>query len=92
MSDNYPGGWFGASWGAPVCDEATHLPTPVGDLCTECMVEIIDGDRGMLIPFAGMTPAVLSSFHLGCFLRTVGVPVSPADARTMFTPREGRHE
>lgn len=68
---HYPGGWFGESWCAPVCDEARHLPTPVGDLCTECAQEITADDQGVLIPFAGMTPIVLSAYHLPCFLATV---------------------
>lgn len=67
MSD-YPGGWFGKSWGAPVCDPETHLPTPVGDLCVRCAGEITDDDQGMIVPFAGMQPAVLSAHHLDCFL------------------------
>lgn len=70
MSD-YPGGWFGPSWGAPVCDEADHLPTPVGDRCIECMSLITDDDQGMLIPFADMTPMVLGAYHLMCFLATI---------------------
>ena len=68
---NYPGGWFGESWGAPVCEESQHLPTPVGDLCTECAQPITEDDQGLLIPFAGMTPAVLCSYHLTCFLSTI---------------------
>jgi hypothetical protein len=91
VSDNYPGGWFGRSWGAPVCDPETHKPTPVGDRCTECLQEIEEDDQGMLIPFAGMTPAVLSSFHLDCFLKTIipgGMPRSEIDAINTFIPRK----
>jgi hypothetical protein len=68
---SYPGGWFGESWGAPVCEENRHRPTPVGDLCVECAQDITEDDQGMLIPFAGMTPAVLGSYHLICFLSTI---------------------
>ena len=68
---NYPGGWFGESWGAPVNEEGQHLPTPVGDLCVECAQKIEETDQGMLIPFAGMTPMVLMGYHLTCFLSTI---------------------
>ena len=78
MSDDYPGGWFGASWGAPVCEENRHLPTPVGDRCVACSFFVKEDDRGMIIPFAGMRPAVLMSYHLGCYLREI----LPADIAT----------
>lgn len=82
--DWYPGGWFGASWGAAVCDPETHLDTPVDWLCGDCLRPIEADDRGMLIPFtygelkpdsgryepAGMT---LVGEHLACFLRGLGV-------------------
>jgi len=62
----YPGGWFGKSWGAPVCSPDTHKPTPIGDQCIDC--------AGLIIPFAGMRPAVLGSHHLDCFLKSIGAP------------------
>lgn len=74
MTDGYPGGWFGESWGAPACDPDRHKPTPVGDQCISCAQDILDGDQGMIIPFAGMRPAVLGAHHLDCFLREIGVP------------------
>lgn len=69
----YPGGWFGESWGAPVCDPARHLPTPVGDLCEECMGVITAADSGMLIPYLGGLdgPTTLDAYHLPCFLSTM---------------------
>ncbi len=49
--NNYPGGWFGESWGAPVCDdEAHHRLTPVGVECFECLVAVTAEDRGLIIP------------------------------------------
>lgn len=93
----YPGGWFGESWGAPVCEPDRHMPTPVGDKCVDCAQLITADDRGMIIPFAGMTPPVLESHHLDCFLRIVmpeglrdeidkqvfGRPVSTEEFRAM---------
>ena len=70
--DNYPGGWFGESWDAPVNEESRHLPTPVGDRCVGCAGDIIETDRGMLVPFADVRPAALGAWHLDCFLRSFG--------------------
>lgn len=75
MSEGYPGGWFGESWGAPVCDPATHKPTPVGQACEECTKEITGDDSGMLIPYvtgAQRYPTVtLTAYHLFCWLSTI---------------------
>lgn len=70
--DRYPGGWFGESWDAPVCDPARHMPTPVGDRCVECSDLIEEDDQGMIIPFwDGTAPVMLTSTHLTCFLATI---------------------
>lgn len=68
--DDYPGGWFGASWGAPACDESRHLPTPVGQACLACPRRIGADDQGLAVPGPR---AGLSHFHLDCFLRDIGV-------------------
>lgn len=71
--DGWPmGGWFGASWGAPVCDEDRHFPTPVGEPCAElCGGSIEPEDQGMLIPHLSTnTPPVLRAYHLTCWRRT----------------------
>lgn len=71
--DDYPGGWFGESWYAPVCESARHRPTPVGDICPQCDKAIALGDQGMLIPFIPFisSAAKLLSWHLDCFLASV---------------------
>lgn len=73
MSDDYPGGWFGPGWGASICNETRHLPTPVGEQCLDCHEVFVDGDQGLTIP--GMTDGVvdLRSIHLACFMREVGI-------------------
>lgn len=53
--DEYPGGWFGASWGAPVNEDTRQLPAPVGEPCTRCGLVIKNGDQGVLIP-GGFVP------------------------------------
>ena len=74
MNDEYPGGWFGQSWDAPVNEEGRHLPTPVGDTCASCLEPIQDTDRGMLIPvvtFERGVSALLEAWHLECYLRNM---------------------
>lgn len=76
MRDDYPGGWFGPSWGAPVCEPATHLPTPVGQECMfRCGKLIVDGDAGMVIPGGDAEGQFrLYAAHRDCFLRDLGLP------------------
>lgn len=68
---DYPGGWFGTSWGAPVCDPVRHLSTPVGEECLFCEKVITADDSGLTIPGVGAT--ILRSMHIECFLDTIGV-------------------
>lgn len=71
--DDYPGGWFGASWGAAVCEESRHKSTPVGQPCMDCVVPITADDQGLILPYVtadrGM---VLTAYHKACFLRGLG--------------------
>jgi hypothetical protein len=65
--------WFGKSWGAPLCQDAEHAPTPTGALCLGCDDEIRDGQKGLLIPFVSLTePPSIRPWHLECFLLSVG--------------------
>jgi hypothetical protein len=72
-SHDYPGGWFGPSWGALVCDPANHMATPVGEKCLDCKKVFVDGDQGMTIPHASDEGVDLRSIHIDCFLREIGV-------------------
>ena len=71
--DEYPGGWFGPSWGALVCDPARHRPTPVGERCLDCDEVFVDDDQGLTIPGVRDGAVNLRSIHIGCFLREIGV-------------------
>lgn len=67
--------WFGKSWGAPVC-EGEHIATPVGTICFgSCAQPIVEGDRGVVLPFLGFEGIGHASpdapYHLACFLRSV---------------------
>ncbi len=67
--------WFGASWGAPVCDPALHVATPVSMCCLYCRQPIEPTDQGVLM--MTVTACVrpgdkavceMRPEHLGCFL------------------------
>lgn len=78
--------WFGDPWPdarnpAPVCAEpASRVPTPVGAACLHCREEVVDGDRGSLMPAVDIGPegtpvAKIMPIHAECLLRmTVGGP------------------
>lgn len=75
MSDDeyeYPGGWFGPTWGAPVCEDSQHLPAPVGEPCLYCESPFVDGDQGLTMPHYDGIVASLRSTHLACFLKEIG--------------------
>lgn len=78
----YPGGWFGESWGAPVCESAQHLPTPIGEACMFCDRSIADGDQGMTVPHYSVSGYGLGSMHLSCFLRHLGIADLPDRAES----------
>ncbi len=62
--------WFGESWGASVCDPATHVETPVGAECGWCSEQIEAGDAGVCLPVAAEIPYMMKH-HLNCWLRQV---------------------
>jgi len=68
----YRGGWFGASWGAPVCEPHRHKPTPVGQACVQCNLPILEQDSGMLLPYDD--ESALIAYHLWCFFDMMGFP------------------
>jgi hypothetical protein len=56
--------YFGESWGADICFDSEHVPTPVGQPCGHCGEDFEEGDRG-IIDSGGFTT------HLNCFLRPI---------------------
>jgi hypothetical protein len=68
--------WFGPSWGAYVC-ESTPQATLPGVPCTWCGAPIVEGDQGLILPFAGQPedpPEVAG--HLDCVLSALGLAPS----------------
>ena len=57
-------GWFGKSWGAPICVEDDHIDIPIGKPCYHCDEIIVDGDQGI-------TDMQGYSWHLECHLRGI---------------------
>ena len=63
--------WFGEHWGAPVCDDSEHVPTPVGRRCGSCDKLIEEGDRGFLIPAIDRGLVVREPWHFDCLMESV---------------------
>lgn len=82
--------YFGKPWDAPICDDGTQIPTPVGTDCAWCEVPIQDGDRGVVIPAFGNSGWRSTSWHKECFLRsTVGSPAHQAGRCSCHGVKEG---
>ena len=45
------GQFFGARGDAPIYDDATQVPTPIGQACYDCREPITDGDDGWIRPY-----------------------------------------
>lgn len=71
MKANVWWGWFGEHWGAPVCDEMAHIPTPVGSKCIDCDSLIGEKDQGISQPFVSDEGVTIIFRHLDCYLYTV---------------------
>lgn len=76
--------WFGEPWPseelrAAVCeDDRMRVPTPVGEECTLCTEDILEGDRGVVLAHLSLddTDPHLSKVeqraaHLDCLIRNV---------------------
>ena len=63
--------WFGASWGAPVCEDDDHVDTPVGAICLRCDEAISAEDRGFLRVHIAEGRATVRPIHLECDVRTI---------------------
>lgn len=68
--------FFGERWDAPAVDDATQVPTPVGQPClAECGDVIAEGDRGFLRGVVRMVDGELvgsvEPVHAECDLRSV---------------------
>ena len=76
-------GWFGESWGAPICAPEGHRETPVGLECGRCGVPIAADSQGILTPLVGglasePTPdgealvyVTRLAWHLDCWLESI---------------------
>lgn len=64
--------WFGTSWGAPVCEPETHVPTPVGKTCFRCGEPIANRDDGIIMPYVNEHGEVsMEPWHYECNMREI---------------------
>ena len=90
-------GWFGESWGSPICALTSHRETPVGMVCLYCGVAIVEGDRGLILPYVGdlasapdengeaLVNVTATAWHIECFaLSAASDEIAPME----ITPRE----
>lgn len=67
--------WFGKSWGAPICDIADQIDTPVGEPCGYCEDPIAEGDIGFRMPFVGdPTGRGYMNAHHQCLMKAILPP------------------
>ena len=76
--------WFGPAWPsedlrAAVCeDDSNKVPTPVGQECTLCTEDILEGDRGVILAHLEIGDAMpmvqKRAAHLDCLVGNIGGP------------------
>ena len=76
---------FGPSWGAPVCADEDHIPTPRKRRCHLCSIRVLDGERGVLTPFMfGINGHYADAvYHLWCFLWSIGLDAQAEYAKQL---------
>lgn len=75
--------WFGEGWGGPICDQSTHIGTPVGWICPQCQQHIEERDSGVTISHGGDPGPYMfkqdpegwyvAPYHLFCFAVILGM-------------------
>lgn len=70
MSDR---GWFGKDWGASICRNTPHLPTPRNLLCIYCDRPFKEGDQGVVMPLLSDGPSACA-YHLDCLMTSILPP------------------
>lgn len=66
--------WFGASWGAPICDPRTKIEVPIDRLCLNCGGGFFEHSRGVSTAASfSISEEGRVYYHLGCFLRNLGI-------------------
>lgn len=65
--------YFGVRWDAPHFDDATKIPTPIGETCLYCDEPIVEGESGTLMNYVSELGMTHRPAHIECWLRsTVG--------------------
>lgn len=63
--------WFGANWGAPICEELEQVPIPVEERCFHCKGDFMNLDRGVVLPYHSAEGIQDTFWHLVCFKKTI---------------------
>jgi hypothetical protein len=63
--------WFGQSWGAPICESADHIATPVGQSCMGCETPFSIIANGLVLPNEDGEHVVF--YHVPCLLHELGI-------------------
>lgn len=64
--------WFGKSWGAPINEDATQVPTPIDAPCEACQKPIGASDRGVTVPFVSRhSRSSRVAYHINCWGRSI---------------------
>lgn len=76
--------YFGEPWDAPVTDDPSlHVPTPVGQLCLNCHMPVVEGEQGLVMLHIGLgddgqPTRSMRPTHRECHLRGVfGALIGP---------------
>jgi hypothetical protein len=63
--------WFGDDWGAPICKQLEQVPLPAQEKCFHCDVELVEHDRGVVLPYSSAEGTRDTFWHLACFTKTI---------------------
>lgn len=78
--------WFGATWGAPICNPAHHVDTPIGQACAGCNAPIGAESWGVVVPHVGAEGHVSEwAYHRRCWMIALGF-APPHDAGKCHLP------
>lgn len=63
--------WFGANWGAPVCEKLEQVPIPVEEKFFYCNGNFMELDRGLVLLYHSEVGVQDTFWHLVCFKKTI---------------------
>lgn len=64
-------GWFGEDWGAPLCKSSKKVKAPIGEKCSECGQDIVEGHNGHALPYISDVGTQVIYYHHWCFMMNI---------------------